>query len=307
MGLARVCLSGLCLSLSAAACAGSPSRMPADRGAVLIPPAVPEAKRVEALDEMVRLEGGTFTMLGDFDPFESDHPETVASFEIGRTEVTTAAYRRCVKAGACAAPDGVHDDTGLMKPPCIEELTAECNFGRTDREDHPINCVQLKDAEAYCTWRKARIPSEAEWQFAARGVMNRAYPWGSEAWEGSRANLCDDACSSHFSCPFTHTPAGSRDGHVSTAPVGSYPAGDTPQGIHDMMGNVWEWSIGKKCDAPTKVCQERLVQIRGNGWSSNFFVGIRVPISANSAGPDIGFRCASSGSDRDGKTRIRAP
>jgi formylglycine-generating enzyme required for sulfatase activity len=158
-----------------------------------------------ASPEMVLVPGGEFLM-GTDDP-DADADERPAArvfvgpFWIDRVEVTNARYRRCVEAGACTAPLG-----GLLDEP--------------SRAEHPVVVVSWRQAVAYCGWAGKRLPTEAEWEKAARGVDGRRYPWG-DRFDPSRAN------------------AGYTAG---TAAAGSFPAGASPSGVLDMAGNVWEWT-----------------------------------------------------------------
>lgn len=125
------------------------------------------------------------------------------AFHIDKFEVTVADYRKCVLAGTCKTPN-----TG-----------GKCNWDHAGREDHPINCVDWHQAYAYCKWAGRRLPTEAEWEKAARGTDGRKYPWGNN-WDSSKANTWDAK---------------------QTVSVGSYSSGRSPYGAHDMAGNVWEW------------------------------------------------------------------
>jgi len=164
----------------------------------------------------VRLPGGTFQM-GSNDGAFNEEPVrsvTVSAFEIAATEVTVAQYRVCVKAGVCSPPsDGWYD-----RP---------CNWKYPDRGNHPVNCLNWHQAETYAKWVGGRLPTEAEWEYAARsGGLNRKYPWGDHKATCDYA-IMDDG--------------GNGCGREGTWPVCSKPAGNTEQGLCDMAGNVWEW------------------------------------------------------------------
>ena len=163
--------------------------------------------------EWVRIPGGTFNM-GSSDSYVNEKPVhrvTVPTFEMTKTQVTVEQYKACVDAGACTAPD-----TG-----------GYCNWGQSDRGKHPINCVDWQQAQAYAKWAGGRLPTEAEWEYAARsGGRDWKYPWGNEN------ATCDRAVISE---------GGNGCGRNSTWPVCSKPRGNTTQGLCDMAGNVWEW------------------------------------------------------------------
>ncbi len=157
---------------------------------------------------MVEVPGGPFQM-GDK---KSLHTVEVAGFKIDTTEVTVAAYAECVTAGQCTKPDS---DSGYD------------NWGKADRAQHPVNSVDWHQATAYCTWKGKRLPTEQEWEKAARGTDGRIYPWGNQA------ATCDLAVMNK---------GGLGCGRESTWPVGSKPAGASPYGALNMSGNVWEWT-----------------------------------------------------------------
>ena len=164
--------------------------------------------------EWVRIPGGSFNMGsedGDSDEMPV-HIVMVPTFEMGKTQVTVDQYRACVDAGACTAPS-----------------TSEwCNWGQSDRGKHPINCVDWNQAQAFATWAGGRLPSEAEWEYAARsGGGDCKYPWGDEDATCERAVMNDG---SGYGC-----------GRDSTWPVCSKLKGNTTHGLCDMAGNVWEW------------------------------------------------------------------
>ncbi|HOU55054.1 MAG TPA: formylglycine-generating enzyme family protein [Myxococcota bacterium] len=179
----------------------------------------PPARPVDPLNpagiDWVRVEGGTFLMgsdRGDSDE-RPRHRVTIRTFEMARTEVTVEQYRRCVEAGACTEP--VTGDA--------------CNWGQAGRDRHPVNCVDWDQAQAFARWAGGRLPSEAEWEYAARsGGQEREYPWGNETATCERAVMWDG---SGVGC----------DVRKGTWPVCSRPGGNTEQGLCDMAGNVWEW------------------------------------------------------------------
>ena len=153
---------------------------------------------------MILIPAGVFRMGSDEFDFEGPpHDVDVAAFYIDRHPVTIAAYARFVEATGHPAPPDWHDAV------------------LTERQDHPVDRVTWDSAREYADWAGKRLPTEAEWEFAARGVEGRRYPWGGEAPDDRRANFGMSV--------------------RSTSPVGVYPGGVTPEGVHDLAGNVWEW------------------------------------------------------------------
>ena len=181
---------------------------------------------------------------------------SVKAFFIDRTEVTVSAYAECVKAGECSKPN-----TGTW-----------CNWGERGREKHPINCVDWNQASKFCAWKGKRLPTEAEWEKAARGTDGRKYPWGNQRVICNYAVVAD--CGG------------------GTQLVGSKLAGASPYGALDMVGNVWEWtdSWGDESEREHRV-------VRGGSWHNQSAVA-RVsyrnwytPDTPDSRSYDVGFRC----------------
>jgi formylglycine-generating enzyme len=146
----------------------------------------------------------------------------VAAFCLDAKPTSVADYRACVAAGHCKEP---HDSRW-------------CNWSQPDRTDHPMNCVTWDDATAYCADRGARLPSEAERVWAAKGASpTNDFPWGAAPVNGR-------AC---WSGPGTSPRGGSpgEHGRESTCPIGAFPDGNSPQGLTDLVGNVSEWTSSR--------------------------------------------------------------
>ncbi|MEQ8675547.1 MAG: SUMF1/EgtB/PvdO family nonheme iron enzyme [Aggregatilineales bacterium] len=149
------------------------------------------------------------------------HDVQIDDFWIDKFEVTFAQYRACVADGICAS------DT-------LDSLEAQA-FDTSDTL--PVFAVTFEDAEEICTWRMARLPSEAEWEYAARGSMDYIYPWGND-FVGANTNICDESCEFNR---LDLTPPWD-DGFTYTAPVGSFEEDISWVGAYDMLGNVAEWT-----------------------------------------------------------------
>ncbi|AKF09631.1 formylglycine-generating enzyme family protein [Sandaracinus amylolyticus] len=195
----------------------------------------------------------------------------VATFGIDRTEVTHAAYRRCVAAGRCA-------------PPRIDEGDA-----RVGGDTMPVAGITAGDAEAYCAFAGGRLPTEDEWEKAARGDTNRRFPWG-RFYHARLAN--------HGRPPLRPDVG---DGFRWAAPVGSFPDGASPYGVLDMAGNVYEWTSSRPSEEDFDVLGVQDQDptpyriLRGGSWSHpavSMRVTHRALLLASDARVDVGVRCA---------------
>ena len=185
----------------------------------------------------------------------------VAAFCLERTEVTMKDWKACVDAGHCDPPG---------------KGAATCNGRYSDRDRHPVNCVNYNQAEAYCAAKDERLPTEVEWEYAAHGgEKGLKYPWGDAP----------------------------PDGHTcwkqpGTCPVGSYPAGAF--GLYDMSGNVWEWTSSDfgPYPFPPLAGTSNLKVYRGGSWSRCFekwmHLGLRNRFAPGHSGSHLGLRCAKT-------------
>lgn len=263
---------------------------------------VPELRaKAEALKEelsrprsgpMVDVPGGPFFMgcneSVDTECQDDEKPGRtvdVLAFRIDKYEVTVLDYEACVVAGGCST-DGVKTQFYGGK----ELSGASCNYAYPEkgRERHPMNCVNWAQAAAYCNWAGKRLPSEAEWEKAARGTDRRKYAWGNQGFgtSGPVANIADASAKRAFSFLWAQT--NYDDGFADTAPVGSFPRGASPCGALDMLGNVYEWNFDRSES-------DKYRSVRGGSWND-------VPGRARVSAParynpstrldHIGFRCA---------------
>jgi formylglycine-generating enzyme required for sulfatase activity len=180
---------------------------------------------------MVFVPEGTFTMGSPDGEGHADehpaHPVKLSAFCIGGTEVDVHNYRECV-----------HDKRGDLQ--CTAPKTfPSCNWGAAARVHHPVNCVDWAQADTYCKWAGGALPTEAQWEYAARGTDNRKFPWGNEPPRANRLNACGTECSE--ANPERHAMYDKSDKWHETAPVGFFPDGASPFGALDMAGNVYEW------------------------------------------------------------------
>jgi formylglycine-generating enzyme required for sulfatase activity len=253
------------------------------------------------------IPGGTFWMgSNDGEPDEKPvHKVTLASYCMDKTEVTVAGYRECVQDGGCPPPF-VTVQSKNIKPEDRAIWSQFCNWGKAGLDEHPINCVDWNQAATYCEWRGDRLPTEAEWEFAARGSDARTYPWGDEPPDPTRLNACGRECvamgkllGKAWSAMYP-----GNDGWKTTAPAGSYPKGASPFGVLDMAGNVLEWTADvygkyKAAAHPDPLSVEASLAprvFRGGSWLMYLPSKVRaVSRFKNDPGDReyaLGFRCA---------------
>ncbi|MEM9455848.1 MAG: SUMF1/EgtB/PvdO family nonheme iron enzyme [Myxococcota bacterium] len=233
---------------------------------------------------MVEVPGGEFEMGSN--AFSNEQPIRqvwVDTFWIDETEVTVEAYKECVDAGVCTEPS-----TGTY-----------CNWSQggpvAGRENHPVNCVSWFQAEAYCEWVQGgtkRLPTEAEWEKAARGTDGRVYPWGDTPQPSCDRLVMSDAAAGGAGC-----------GTGATWEVGSMPLGASPYGVQDMAGNVWEWVAdwygyydAGETNNPVGPRNGTSRVLRGGSWffdfTSIFRAAYRDSNDPTDSGNGVGLRCA---------------
>jgi formylglycine-generating enzyme required for sulfatase activity len=214
-------------------------------------------------DEMVYVPAGSFKM-GSNDG-ESDekpvHTVHLKAYYIDKHPVTNAQYKRF-----CDATDRSYpDDPGFSGMDNYFTSAAYVNY--------PVVNVSWDEARAYASWAEKRLPTEAEWERAAKGDKdNREWPWG-DTWVGANANIWDN-------------PA---DGYTYTSPVGTYPNGVSPAGCYDMAGNVWEWCEDDWHESYTGAPSN------GSAWIDNPRGSRRIGRSGSWGSGSTGTRCAYRG------------
>jgi formylglycine-generating enzyme required for sulfatase activity len=191
----------------------------------------------------------------------------LAAFRIDRTEVRVSEYRRCVEQSACAPPSAA----------------SGCNWNAPGRGEHPVNCIDWDQAKTYCEWVGKRLPSEQEWEKAARGTDGRTYPWGDDG----------PSCA-------TAVMSGGPGCGGGTAPVASRDRGRSPYGLFDMAGNVFEWTGSLYASGG----EARV--LRGGSWKNDataIRASHREGALPNLRDASVGFRCAQGSIVADTRAR----
>jgi formylglycine-generating enzyme required for sulfatase activity len=224
---------------------------------------------------MILVPAGEF-IAGSNSGFENERPAHTVhldDFYIDKYEVTNALYKVCVAEGVCQLPDrtGSH--------------SRELYYGNYEFDNYPVVYVGWESARAYCLWRGMDLPTEAQWEKAARGRDGRVYPWGDTI----------------------HPDYANYNEYVGeTTEVGSYEAGKSPYGVYDMAGNVWEWVadwyaesyyLETPLDNPPGPASGEYRVLRGGSWHDDDTI-----VTTSNRGwnqleyfynTDFGFRCAT--------------
>lgn len=224
------------------------------------------------------------------------------AFEIDKFEVTVADFGQCVRAGACSSDNLTMPFYGVFEPFFMEgrrvEILSACNWSQPGRDSHPINCVSWYQASAYCQWAGKRLPTDLEWEKAARGADGRRFPWGDASFDsaGAVANIPDETLRSATDDD-VRVVAGVDDGYATTSPVGSFPRGASPYGACDMVGNVEEWVLSEDTSQPERFASPTKVipqLARGGSWlyvSGTANLLAYSPLNPLARRETTGFRC----------------
>jgi formylglycine-generating enzyme required for sulfatase activity len=216
---------------------------------------------------MVAIQAGAFWMGkldGDREDDDAPHRVTVNAFEMDQVDVTVTQYSQCVRANACT--------TGSSSP--------ACRMNPAENGDHPARCVSWIEASAYCAWAGKRLPTEEEWEYAARGVDARKYPWGNEEPSVPRDLVCAQ--------PFSVWRHPADPDYQSTCPAGAFAAGASPFGVLDMSGSVWQWVASPYCAG----CASDRRALRGGDYHAVRALNARRGDAPSASSESYGFRCA---------------
>ena len=235
-------------------------------------------------DEMVLvyIPAGEFTMGGTGEGL-SQHVVYLDAYRIDKTEVTNAQYVMCVASGACTNPANNYS------------LSHDSYYDNSEYADYPVIFVSWNQAADYCVWAGRRLPTEAEWEKAARGPEGFIYPWGDN-FDGTLANYCDANCDNPWKDDRFD------DGYKDTSPVENYPGGASVYGILNMAGNIHEWVADwyapyplERQTNPTGPDTGNDKILRGGSWGDDpdhLRSDVRSPINPDNWLNFIGFRCA---------------
>jgi serine/threonine-protein kinase len=239
-----------------------------------------------------------------FDDEQPAHTVAVDGFWIDRTEITNAQFAVFLNEQGNQEEGGVNW-LDLEDEDCRIERTSGQYRPMSEYADHPVVEVAWYGAMAYCEWVGGRLPTEAEWEYAARGPEGAIFPWG-DTFDCSRSNFDDETRLDDYLVPGRE----GCDGHLKTSPVGSFSDGASWVGVLDMAGNVWEWVADwydddyysrSPSENPIGPYSGEHRVIRGGSWFSDPYIArsaVRGRDSPDGTGSYLGFRCAKDSQPR---------
>lgn len=256
---------------------------------------------------MVFVPGGTFQMGSDVAALNAapPHEVTVAPFCIDRTERTVGWYRTCATQGRCGSMQVTVEWDGISSRE-REAWSRACAGTLAGGDALPMTCADWSAASGACGAEGARLPTEAEWEFAARGEDGRSYPWGPGTPGVDHGNFCGAECVAYADSVGIRDVQplhGATDAYGHLAPVASFPGGQSPYGVHDLSGNVWEWVadayapyVPGAASNPTGPTSGEHRVLRGGGWNdpdpNRVHASFRFWLAPGTRSSDLGFRCA---------------
>jgi formylglycine-generating enzyme required for sulfatase activity len=256
---------------------------------------------------MIPIPGGSFFMGSDDGlPLEKpSHQVTLAPYCMDEFEATVAEYKACSDAGRCKRA-GTSNDWKAITDKERRVFDPLCNARDPDSHArHPVNCVDWEMADKFCREQAKRLPTEAEWEFSARGPDGRKYPWGDDDPAAGHLNACGRECVAWGLKNGIEQKAmyDADDGFPNTAPVGSFPKGASRYGVQDVVGNVWEWVADRYGDYgkdelkdPKGPADGEERVIRGGAWNGSYPSWVRPTFrykdTPTKRSYGIGFRCA---------------
>ena len=286
----------------------APAVVPSASGAPVPSPSV--AGLADACPKgMLRIPGGSFFMGSDEGTSREKpaHQVVLAPYCMDEFEVTVERYKACSDGGRCKRAGTTNEWEGITDKD-RKAFDPLCNVRDPEGHGrHPINCVDWDMASKFCSEQGegGRLPTEAEWEFAARGPDGRKYPWGDDDPAAGHLNACGKECVAWGAKNGVDEKPmyGEDDGFPNTAPVGSFPKGASRYGLQDVVGNVWEWvadwygDYGKdEQKAPPGPAEGTERVIRGGAWNGSYASWVRPTFrykdSPSKRSYGIGFRCA---------------
>jgi formylglycine-generating enzyme required for sulfatase activity len=226
----------------------------------------------------------------------------VADFCIQKAEVTLADYQACVDARACL---GAYRDVDDDRATPTTNRSALCSARHPEHPDSPMNCVDWRMADHYCRWLGGRLPTEQEWEYAARGTDARNYPWGNAAPDNQHVSGCLAGCAELLRQPIHKQdslpgidPGPEGGAFAPSLSVGKLPEGASPFGALNMADGVSEWTSTQWCNYEGKECFSDNTVLRGGCSASvrpnEFMSALRASAPLDFHGQCTGIRCVFS-------------